>query len=147
MIVLFAMLLADPANVSLVCRGGGSANKARSANGWALDNRGNSASGTVTTVRGEGFEDQTDVVIENGTGRIRLPRMMLPRLRGGKDGWFELDDLETSATAYSGTAKVNLINHPKVRIDRRTGVISIDGKAGHYVGQCEDVQADAPVKF
>ena len=61
---------------------------------------------------------------------------MLPRLRGGKEGWFELDDVKFSDAAITGTAQVNFVNSPKVRLDRRTGHISINGKAGDYAGEC-----------
>lgn len=61
---------------------------------------------------------------------------MLPRLRGGKDGWFELDDVKFSDSSITGTAQVNIINSPKVHLDRRTGHISINGKAGDFSGEC-----------
>lgn len=62
---------------------------------------------------------------------------MLPSIHGGDHGWFKLKHLDANADAITGSASVNLLNNPKVYIDRRTGVISIDGKAGHYTGQCD----------
>lgn len=62
---------------------------------------------------------------------------MLPPIRGGKDGWFELENLKVTENEITGSAAVNVINSPKVRIDRLTGRISIAGKAGSYSGECQ----------
>ncbi len=139
-IILGLLLMAQAApegRLQLTCRGGGTANKQDSTSAYAGDNAGNSAWATVQGRRAEGFEDQVDLWIENGEGRVRLPRTMLPPVRGGEDGWFKLNDIEMGDAAITASAAVNFINKPKLRVDRHTGVISIDGKAGHYVGQCE----------
>jgi hypothetical protein len=125
--------------LQLTCRGGGTANKQDTRSAYGSDNSGNSAWATVQGRRAEGFEDQVDLWIDGGEGRVRLPRTMLPPFRGGEDGWFKLNDIEMGDAAIIASAAVNFMNKPKLRVDRRTGVISIDGKAGHYVGQCEKV--------
>lgn len=73
----------------------------------------------------------------NRDGRLRMPRVMLPPIRGGEDGWFELSDIEIDGREIRATINVNIINHPRLRLDRQTGSISISGRAGDYVGQCE----------
>jgi hypothetical protein len=134
---ILSLLLLQVAPLELICGGGGSANKRDAASIYGADNRGNSGWATVQTTREAGFEDQVDVIIDGSTSRIRLPRMMLPPIRGGKDGWFDLKDVVVTDNSITATATVNVINHPKVNIDRRSGTISIDGKAGHYSGRCE----------
>lgn len=104
-------------------------------------------SSTVTQRRQQGFSDQVDVRLFNGDDRIRLPRTMLPLLRGGKDGWFKLKKVVADARTIRAKAAVNFINNPNVHIDRVTGTISISGKAGDYSGQCEAMTTDAPAKF
>lgn len=69
-------------------------------------------------------------------GEIRLPRVMLPAIRGGKDGWLTLSKVRVSDREILASASVNPLNNPKVRVDRITGSITISGKAGNYVGQC-----------
>jgi len=73
---------------------------------------------------------------------------MLPAIHGGEAGWFKLKDLKMDSTSITGSAAVNFINNPKVYIDRRNGRITIDGRAGHYSGQCErSAPAEQGVKF
>jgi hypothetical protein len=120
----------------LVCLGAGSTNRVASTSVYGHVN-GDSAWAQALSSRSVGFDDQVDIEInEGGQSKIRLPRAMLPPLRGGKDGWFELDSVKITDAAITGTAQVNVINSPKVRLDRMTGRISINGKAGDYSGEC-----------
>lgn len=144
--------------LNLVCGGGGTANKVSfstyqgSSNASGLVGtdhvslNGNS-SGTITTQRQQGFADQVDVRLFSGDDRIRMPRTMLPLIRGGSEGWFKLKDIKVTDRAITATAAVNFMNNPKVHIDRLTGTISINGKAGSYSGQCAAVDPNAQRKF
>lgn len=76
-----------------------------------------------------------------------MPLSMLPGLRGGKDGWFKLKNIVADERSIRASAAVNMLNNPKVFIDRVSGTISISGKAGDYVGQCDVVDAAAAPKF
>lgn len=135
--------LQSDARLDLVCGGGGSANKSDTSFGRIQDDAGGSATATVTRRRTEGFDAQVDVWVEGATGKIRLPRSMLPPVHGGDDGWFNLKNVRTTDQEITASATVNFMNSPKIYIDRRTGVISIDGKAGHYTGQCQRVDPNA----
>lgn len=133
-----ALQAAEPVGrLQLTCRGGGSANRERSSSVYATDSGGHSAWANARSDGSEQFEDQVDLSIDGNEGRIRLPRTMLPPIRGGEDGWFKLTSIEIGEATITASASVNPLNHPKIHVDRHTGVISIDGKAGHYVGQCE----------
>jgi hypothetical protein len=138
--------------------GGGTANKATAATAWSngqfsghagFTHFGGSMSGTTTVFgsRQQGFDDQVDVRLFGGDDRIRLPRTMLPRIRGGADGWFRLKKVKADAHSIHASAVVNFLNNPKVYIDRVTGTISISGKAGDFSGQCQAIDASAPAKF
>lgn len=128
--------LAAPLN--LICFGGGSANKVHSSSVYAQDNNGNFGTAQVQSTRQVGFEDQVNVEInDDDTGRIRAPRTMLPPLHGGDGGWFAFKNIKRTEQAITGSAGINFINSPKVRIDRITGTINISGKAGDFVGKCE----------
>lgn len=106
-----------------------------------------SGSSTVNIPRQQGFKDQVDVRLFSGDDRIRLPRTMLPPLRGGKGGWFKLKNIVADARSIRAKAAVNIINNPNVFIDRVTGTITIAGKAGDYAGQCQAIDATAAPKF
>ncbi len=97
--------------------------------------------------RQQDFADQVDVRLFSGDDRIRMPRTMLPLIRGGSEGWFKLKDVKVTDRAITASAAVNFLNNPKVHIDRLTGTISINGKAGSYSGQCEAVDPNAQRKF
>jgi hypothetical protein len=146
------------AALNLVCAGGGTANKPNIVNYYGSSNAsgmvgttpiglsGNS-SGTVIGQRQQDFADQVDVRLFSGDDRIRLPRTILPPIRGGNDGWFELTNVKVTDRVITASAGINFMNHPKVHIDRLTGTISINGKAGSYTGQCQAVDPNAQRKF
>lgn len=153
-------MLAIMTMLVLVCGGGGTAVKpdVRSVDGSANFSgqynygQGNFSgssdySGTVYGTRERGYTDQVDVEIGDDSGRIRLPRVTLPIIRGGEGGWFELKNLSITDRAIDGNAAINIINKPKVHIDRVTGTISITGKNGDFNGQCRRVETEAQKQF
>lgn len=121
----------------LVCLGAGSASRADVRNSSAMDSNGNMAWGQSVGRREVPFDDQVNLWVAGAGGEIRLPRAMLPVLRGGKDGWFKLKNVQVGDREITASASVNPLNNPKVRIDRITGTISISGKAGDYSGRCQ----------
>lgn len=135
--LLIAAGLAAPQSVSLICGGAGAANRVTVTNGYGFDSNGNSAFGTLTGQRSVGFDDQVMVEINGATGRIRMPRAMLPPVRGGKDGWFEIKNVRWTETEITGSVGVNPFNNPKLRLDRLQGHLGLNGKAGDFSGRCE----------
>ena len=149
---------ASTGRLDLTCFGAGTANKVAAttafSNAYASGLAGTSTwsghgSGTTTVygTRQQAFGDQVDVRLFGGDDRIRMPRTMLPLIRGGKEGWFKLKNVVADARSIRAKAAVNLANNPNVFIDRVTGTISISGKAGDYAGQCQAIDASAPAKF
>lgn len=122
--------------MDLVCIGGGSANKASVGTVNAWNSYGDYASATVVGQRSQGFEDQVRIRLNDEDPRLRMPRSMLPGIRGGKDGWFKLKNVEYGEGEITASIAVNFLNNPKLRLDRYTGAISISGKAGDFTGQC-----------
>ncbi|MBC2653603.1 hypothetical protein [Novosphingobium aerophilum] len=125
-----------PNRIELACVGGGAANHATVSGFNAWGNDGSAAGGQVYGSRSVGFQDQVNMWLEGSEGRIRLPRTMLPPIHGGEDGWFKLKSIVMNDREITASAAVNVMNNPKVRIDRYTGAISISGKAGDFTGQC-----------
>ena len=142
----------------LTCLGGGTANKVAVVTGHSNTNVHGSigttpysgygnTNATVYGQRQQDFADQVDVRLFAGDDRIRMPRTMLPPIRGGTEGWFKLKNIQADARSIRASAAVNFMNNPKIHIDRVTGTISISGKADDYVGQCQVVDGNAPAKF
>ena len=128
--------------MDLVCLGAGAANRPTNTvvSGW--DSQGNYGSANVVGNRTVPFDDQVNLWIEGGEGRIRMPRAMLPPIRGGEAGWFKIKSIEITENEIRGSVAVNVLNNPKLRIDRITGSISISGKAGDYSGRCRSYDPD-----
>lgn len=148
--------MSTTAAILLVCMGGGTAIKPDSATvsgshsgsyDYGRGQYSGSSYGTVTGTRAQGYTDQVDVELTGDSGKIRLPRVVLPVVRGGDNGWFELRDVEMSDRAIEAKAAINFINRPKVHIDRMTGTISISGKSGTFVGKCQKVEQGAAPQF
>lgn len=148
MILFLALVAAQPTDhIELRCMGGGAATKFSGGMASMYDNRGYRASGNFITGHRDAYDDQVDVIIDADASKIRLPRSLLPAIRGGKDGWFKLKNLEVSDDAISASGAVSMVNNPKIHIDRRSGFISINGKTGHYEGRCEKIDATEPKRF
>ena len=126
-----------PQRLDLVCLGAGAANRQSNTTVNAWDSYGGYGSANVVGNRSVPFDDQVNLWIEGDEGRIRMPRAMLPLIRGGEDGWFKIKSIEKGENEITGSVAVNILNNPKLRIDRITGAISISGKAGDYSGRCQ----------
>lgn len=83
----------------------------------------------------------------DGKDAIQIPRVMLPVLHGGKDGWFKLRNLSADKRTIRAKVPLSPIGNPNVLIDRVTGVLSISGNVGHFTGLCQVVDEQAPAKF
>jgi hypothetical protein len=127
----------------LVCLGAGSANRVTQTWGNAWNNSGDNVTASILGNRDVPFQDQVNLWIEADEGRLRMPPAMLPGLRGGENGWFELREINISDGEITAKVAVNFINKPNLRLDRYSGAISINGKAGDYSGQCQVYRPDA----
>ena len=132
-----APVAASADTLHLICTGAGETPKAETSRGFATNSMGDTASATIVRTRDREFADQINVEIAEGEGRIRLPRTMLPLIRGGEDGWFRLTNIEETPSEITAKAYVNVMSRPDIRIDRITGTISISGRIGHFAGDCE----------
>jgi hypothetical protein len=158
MFLLLLLQASAPQALHLTCLGAGTANKIAvttvNSNAHVYGTVGTTpvsgnayGSSNVYSQRQQDFSDQVDVRLFEGDDRIRMPRTMLPPIRGGKGGWFKLKNVVADARFIRASAAVNFMNNPKVHIDRVTGMISISGKAGDYSGRCEVIAANAKPQF
>ena len=156
--LLLLLLQTSTPPLNLMCGGAGVANKVGVVSSYGQANAyGNvggvpysgQANGNVNTYyqRQQGFGDQVDVRLFGGDDRIRLPRVMLPPLHGGNDGWFRLKNVVADERSIKAKAVVNFMNSPNIYIDRLSGTIRISGKAGDYSGTCQPVSLDAKPQF
>ena len=137
---VFTLALAAPAladQIHLVCAGGGTANEVASSSVQGKDANGDATTHTVYSPYTVGFQDQVDVEINGETGKIRMPRTMLPTFHGGSAGLFDLKNLRISEREITASVALNFMNSPKLRLDRMTGHIAINGSVGAFSGECQ----------
>lgn len=135
MLALLLLLAGEP-RIDLVCSGGGFSRRTEVDTGYATDNDGNRVQGQIERGVSEAYDAQVDLWVDGGSGEIRLPRSLLPKFRGGRNGWFRLDKLQMDDREIAAQVAVNFANKPRLLIDRQSGRISIDGKNGRYSGEC-----------
>lgn len=133
----------DDGKLNLVFTGSGTV----TANQTSFQNRYNFKTkryenGISTTTGKKPFSGSGYVEIYQGTARIKLPRPMMPLLSGDNEGWFPVNDFFMNDREITGTIRINGLNKPKLRIDRSTGIITINGGFCDLTGQCELVQND-----
>lgn len=136
----------DKGQLNLVCFGGGAANKSTVGTVNAWNNYGGYAGATVIGQRSQGFADEVRIRLNDQDPRLRMPRSMLPVIRGGKNGWFKLKSIKYGEGEITASIAVSMFNNPKLRLDRYTGGISISGKAGDFTGECQRFDPDAVEK-
>ena len=124
--------------IHLVCGGGGVDRRQAPSSAYAVGG-GGSVSVVGSREVSEGYADQVNVQLDGPTGKVRIPRSLLPPIRGGADeqGYWRLRDIRYTATEITGRVKFNFLYGASVRIDRTTGHIQISGREGNFSGTCE----------
>lgn len=138
--LLSVAILVQPAHaehLNLVCRGNGEASRSSTSSVSSRDADGNVTTGTVSTPYSVGFSDQVKLEVDGIAGKIRVPRSMLPVFHGGAGGLFDLKNVLVTDRDVTASIAINAVQHPKLRLDRVTGNITIDGKVGHFNGECQ----------
>jgi hypothetical protein len=136
----------EPFKLNLAFNGNGSV----AANQSHVENRYNFKtkkyeSSFVTDSGRKSFYGSGYIEIVGGNARVKLPSPMVPLLSGGGNGgWFTVSDLWVNDDEITGVIRLNALNKPKFRIDRRSGQISITGGFSDFTGQCDAVRADGP---
>ena len=105
--------------------------------------------GLVTSDGRVSLDDSVSVRLGNdGNGQMRVPRRMLPTVKTSNDnGWFPLIHVSQNTDSIEAQVRLNQYNKPRVRIDRITGAIRIDGPLGEFSGQCQPYDPNTQRKF
>lgn len=134
-----AVVMASPASAEqfdLVCRGVGVGRQSSVTSGTVFSANGTPSTVSAVTSTPVPTPGTARVKIADKRGSILLPDFMVPVIHGGSDGWFTISDLAVSDGSITGKLKVGTFSHPKFAIDRRTGVIHIDGWKDGFNGDC-----------
>lgn len=131
-------------SLALICWGEGQRTTLENRSGWAWNNERNRFETTTRLESGkQDFSQELLVEVSGGHGHIRLAGALVPPLHsGGRDGWWDLEDLQVTRDMISARYRLNGLNKPRLTIDRRIGRISIDGMTPFH-GTCEDANKAA----
>ncbi|RVT94058.1 hypothetical protein [Sphingomonas crocodyli] len=148
-IALFTALLASGAGakaetLNLVCPGEGGKLSSQYKSGYMWDAKRKkyvSQSGMETESRP--YAAAVTVRIAGDSGSIQLPKSMVPPIHGSGsgDGWWPLNDVIVGDKEIRAAFKLNGLNHPKIRIDRMTGMLTMTGTGFDFTGRCEKTDA------
>lgn len=135
-------------SLTLICYGQGEHAVLESHAGYEWNDKRKHYEPTQRTETGtEQFQTGIQFDFRDGAGRVHLSGKMVPPLNsGGNDGWWPLEELQMSPDSITGRYRVNALNHPSVRIDRRSGMVEIQGKPG-FSGKCDIGDWGANRKF
>lgn len=76
--------------------------------------------------------------IRNDVGWIQIPETILPPIKSKKPGnKYELKKINISDDLITAKFSLNIVNNPKMQIDRYTGVMSFKGLGISFNGNCK----------
>lgn len=85
----------------------------------------------------ESFSSDVQIELYGGQGRIQLGPKLVPPIHSGDDhGWWDLDNVVVTPDTITASYRLNGLNKPKIRIDRRSGLIEIKGMTD-FSGRCD----------
>lgn len=132
--------LASAESLELICRGTARFQETGSVSSSTEVGYGNYASSNATvTTRGSAAAVMGVRIDDAGGGAAKLPSQLVPLLAGkSEDGWRPFTSLELSEDRIKATMSLNILNKPKLTIDRRTGDIEVSALQSGFTGACED---------
>lgn len=128
------------ADIALVCFGDGQRPQAASSSGWTWNSeRSRYDHGTRTELTPEHFDASLMLQFWGESGRIRLPKKLIPPIRSrGQDEWWTLDNVAVGRETITGSYRLNGLNKPRLTVDRRSGRITVVGTADYaFRGTCD----------
>jgi hypothetical protein len=125
-------------DIQLTCYGGAQKTTVETHSGYEWDRDKHKYEPTTTLENGKSnFDTAITVAIEGDRGSINLPKSLVPPINSGSNnGWWDIDNLNVSHDEIRGQFKLNGMNQPRLVINRRSGVMTIDGMI-KFSGRCE----------
>ncbi|WKL56558.1 hypothetical protein Q1W73_12795 [Asticcacaulis sp. ZE23SCel15] len=125
-------------DIQLMCYGEAETTVAENHSGFEWDDRKHKYVSKSSVETGKShFDAAINVSIHDDQGTLRLPKTMVPPLHASSDdGWWTIDNLMVGHNEIRGQFRLNALNKPNLVINRRSGVMTIDGML-NFTGRCE----------
>ncbi len=125
-------------DIQLVCYGQAEKTTVENRSGfqWNPDKHKYEEKQEVTTGKRD-FDTAINVSIHGDAGRIHMPKQLIPPMHSGGSGdWWDIDELIVGHNEIRGRFRLNALNRPTVVIDRRSGMLTVDGMI-KFNGRCD----------
>lgn len=94
--------------------------------------------GTARTERVGTRDTAIFLIKRDNTGTVRMPdRLQSPYKEANQDGSFNLLKVAKTENEIAGQIRLHANYKPKFRLDRLSGVVTINGVLGNFSGMCE----------
>ena len=125
-------------DIQLMCYGEAQKTVAETHNGYEWDDRQHKYVSKSTVETGKSnFDTAINVSIQGNQGTIHMPKALIPPLHdGGDNGWWRIDDLMVGHDEIRGRFRLNSLNKPTIVINRRSGIMTLDGMI-KFTGRCD----------
>jgi hypothetical protein len=126
-------------DIQLQCYGQAEKTTLQSRSGYEWDEKQHKFVPKIGWETGKSSQDGAIAVsITGDQGRVHIPKSLIPPINGGGsgDGWWEINDLIVGHNQIRGRFALNGLNKPTLSIDRRSGVMTIEGMMT-FNGRCD----------
>lgn len=133
----------------LACTGSGTVSDVQTTNGQDYNYKTHEidkSTSSSTTVR-KPFSGTATVELSDSTVRLKLPPAVVPVLSDGKEAWYVLNDAFIGDKEITGSIRFNLLNKPRIKIDRLSGTLTLSSGFADFSGNCALVDQAAGPKF
>ena len=140
----------DTVDLGLVCFGDGQRPGLATTYGWSWNSRRDRYDyGNRTELTAQQFDASVMIQLWNGGGRISLPKKLIPPVNSrGRDGWWDLYDVDAGPDVIHAKYRLNGLNKPSVTINRRSGQITIEGTSPYlFRGGCDLIDGEDHRRF
>ncbi len=130
---------ASPGPTNLICSGTAAKDQSTTSYGSVL---GSGQVGIVNSERRINFDDSISVRLTSTGGEARIPRKLVGAYHEDRNGWYPLIEVQRNDDEITGKIRIHSMYKPRFRLDRITGLMTMNGTLGDFSGQCQAYDPD-----
>ena len=133
---------APPAEFHLICEGVNDAEATHTNLGLGIFAGHTAGAVSTSSEHYQTAPEPVSIEISGGEGRIHLPARLYTHMYH-PSGWLDLAEVKVSNDMIEAKLQWSWASHPRVTIDRRIGLLSVNTMLGGYAGKCSAIAPDA----